>query len=260
MIRAKKPFQKAILFFLFSIALGLLGGMVARIINSSDPLEVLFLISRDQTLTPGPFDPRIITITLPMMIQMMLLAIAAESDFSIIKSYVLIRQGNIRRWFWGNVCFLTGLSMVCSFGYHCGIALLCALTGRRIENMHIFLLVFGYCTVITGLITLLMALMANLLSYKTGQKSGMLFTLAFAGVSETLLFVLPQKLLKWNWMSHFLYRWHNANAKTMLYFSGGVPDDTGFQHSFLFSILFLLVCIAMETALGYIVLRRSDYL
>lgn len=222
-------------------------------------LEQIFVMARELWIEPGQFSSEIFSILIPIILMFVFLANGILDNYEIVKSYIFIRLGSATRWFISQSFVTILLAFVSSLVYHLGLILVCVALGFHSSDLNIMSSLFLYSVFSTTMILYIVSIISISVAFITDIKKAVMLSVCFLVTSMILSTMLPAKITKWFWASHYFAYWHDPGEKIVFLLNGNFLYDNGITTSFMFSIVFMLSFILIENLITCFILNRIDY-
>lgn len=249
----------------FAVALSFLCGFLFSFItidgHSKDmySFEQMFVAVRDIGILPGEFTSEALLVIMPLCLFAIFIANTVAEDYALIKHYVFIRQKNLKPWYLSNFVIVGSYSLIASLFYNGALLLSCCLFGLKIKNPAVLINVIIYSMVTIFLILVIVALESSVIAFLNNIKLAILFSIASLVISMITAVLLPAKISKWIWISHFYILWHEPHSKLVTELNGGfIPNGCDYPQAF--SLGFLVILLLVTAVGNYVFIRKKDYI
>lgn len=222
--------------------------------------EQIFLMSRESWIEPGKFSSEIICVIIPLSLFSVFISNSILDNYDIVKTYIFIRYKNIKKWFISNSVLTMILSIISSAFYNIGIMLVCVVLGFKIADIRIMTCIILYSIFSIAMISYIISIISITVAFFTDIKNSIFISIFFLVSSIITSTLLPSKITKWLWSSHFFEYWHNPSDKIMFLVNGNTIYENGNTTTFEFSVIFLLIIAVVENILSYYSINKSDYI
>lgn len=223
-------------------------------------LEQIFIMAREIWVEPGEFSPEVICVIIPLSLLFVFIFNSMTDDYAIVKNYIFIRFGNIKKWFFYNSLFLLIISITSSFLYNAGVFFVCIMLGFKLTNMKIMLEILLYSVFGMAILLYIISTISITISFFTEIKNSIFISIFFLVASIITSTLLPAKITKWLWTSHYFVFWHKPEENIIVLLNGNTIFESGNTTTFLFSVVFLLAFAGIATTISYRFINKSDYI
>lgn len=223
-------------------------------------LEQIFIMARESWIEPGGFSQEIICVIIPFSLFTVFISNSILDNYDIVKNYIFIRLGNARKWFLSNSIAVLIFSTLSSVFYNVGILSVCLVLGFKIVDIKIMASIVIYSIFSMAIIIYIISVISTAIAFFTSIKSS-IFISVFILISNLIISsLLPVRVTKFLWTSHFFVYWHNPRESIMFLLNGNTIFENNNTTSFAFSIIFLLLISIVVNIISYYFINKSDYI
>lgn len=248
------------------ILISLLCGILIPFFNiSSDLLDVynleqIFIMSRESWIEPGEFSAEIICVIIPLSLFSIFISNSILDNYDIVKTYIFIRCKNIKKWYISNAVLTMILSIISAAFYNIGMMFDCVILGFQMSDIRIMICIILYSIFSIALILYIISIISITTAFFTDIKNSIIISVFVLVSSMMISTLLPVKITKWLWSSHFFVYWHNPSDKIIILANANTIYENGNTTTFEFSVIFLLIIAVAESILSYHLINKSDYI
>lgn len=217
-------------------------------------------MSRESWIEPGKFSTEIICVIIPLSLFSIFISNSILDNYNIVKTYIFIRYKNIKKWYISNAILTMILSIISSVFYNIGMMFDCVILGFQMADIRIMICIILYSIFSISMILYIISIISITTAFFMDIKNS-IFTCVFFLVSSIMTStLLPVKITKWLWSSHFFVYWHNPSDKIIILANANTIYENGNTTTFEFSVIFLLIIAVAESILSYHFINKSDYI